>query len=195
MQKVEGGGQSAEQTIRIKGDQARCDVGGSFSLLVDRKGGVTTTLSHPQKGYLTISPERAASMLAQMQKARGSDEAPTLTDTGKTEKLSDHQCGIFTSDLGSVKVTYWLAKDYPNFVALLAQMDVVESNPLSGAASRVALRTKDLPGMPMKITMEKGGQKVTITLISAKEEPVDAAIFKIPDDYEELAISPPPAAK
>lgn len=190
VQKVEGGGQSGEQTIRIKDDRARCDVAGAFSLLVDRQTGETTTLSHAQKGYLTISPERAAAMLEQMRKARGSEAPPALVASGKKEKIGDHECELFTADLGAVKATYWLAKDYPNFAALLAQMDVVESNPLSGSTGSVAPRTRDLPGMPLKIVMEKDGQKVTVTLLSAKEEPVDAAIFKIPADYKEIPAAP-----
>jgi hypothetical protein len=40
--------------------------------------------------------------------------------------------------------------------------------------------------------MEMGGQKVTITLLSAKEEPADPAIFKIPAGYKELPAPPAP---
>jgi len=191
VQKVEGGGLSGDQTLHIKDDQARCDVAGAFSLLVNRKTGETTTLSHGQKGYMTVSPETSAAMIARLRGARGSDAPPALVATGKKEKIGDYQCELFTAELGGVKATYWLAKDYPNYPALLAQMDIVESNPLSGAAGGVAPRTKDLPGMPMKILMEMNGQKITVTLVSAKEEPVDPAIFKIPDDYKELPAAPP----
>lgn len=190
VQKVEGGGQSGEQTLRIKADKARCDVAGAFSLLVDRTTGETTTLSHGQKGYLTIPPERAAAMLEQMRKARGSDAAPLLVATGKKEKIGEHECEIFTAELGTVKISYWLARDYPNFATILAQMDVIEGNPLSGGAAGVAPRTKDLPGMPMKIVMDKDGQKITVTLVSVKEEPVDPAIFEIPKGYKELPAAP-----
>lgn len=190
VQKVEGGGMSGEQTLRIRADQARCDVAGAFSLLVDRKTGETTTLSHGQKGYLTVSPETSAAMIARLREARGTDAPPALVATGKKEKVGDHECEIFTTDLGNVKASYWLAKDYPNYPALLAQMDIVDSNPLSGAAGGAAPRTKDLPGMPMKIVMERTGQKVTVTFVSAKEEPVDPAIFQIPADYKELPAAP-----
>ena len=191
VQKVEGGGMSGEQTLRIKEDQARCDVAGAFSLLVNRKTGETTTLSHGQKGYLTVSPETAAAMIEKLRSARNSDAPPTLIATGKKEKIGEHQCELFTADLGSVKASYWLAKEYPNYPALLAQMDIVESNPLSGAAGGAAPRTKDLPGMPLRIIMDHNGQKITVTLVSAKEEPVDPAIFKIPADYKELPAAPP----
>jgi hypothetical protein len=190
VQKVEGGGISGEQTLRFKNDQARCDVAGAFSLLVDRKSGETTTLSHAQKGYMTVSPEAAAAMIARLREARGADAPPALVATGKKEKIGAYECEIFTADIGNVKASYWLAKDYPNYPALLAQMDIIESNALAASAGTAAPRTKDLPGMPMKIVMERNGQKVTVTFVSAKEEPVDPAIFKIPGDYKELPAAP-----
>ncbi|MEA3207772.1 MAG: hypothetical protein QOE70_829 [Chthoniobacter sp.] len=195
VQKVEGGGQSGEQTIRIKDHKARCDVGGTISLIVDRQSGESFTLSHAQKGYLTISPERAKAMMEQMQKTRGSEEPPKLEDTGKREKIGEYQCEIFTADLGAVKVTYALAKDYPNYQSLLTQLDVLESGPLSATASGLAPRSKDLPGMPMKIIMEMTGQKISTTLLSASEAPVDPAIFNLPADYKELPSPPSPPPK
>lgn len=190
VQKVEGGGQSGEQTLRIQGDHARCDVAGAFSLLVDRQTGETTTLSHAQKGYLTVSPETTGAMMDKLRATRGPGEPAKLTPTGTHEKIGDYDCELFTIQIGDVKATYWLAKDYPNFQALLAQMDIMDSNPLSGALGGVAPRTRDLPGMPMKIAMERGDQKVTVTLVSVKEEPVDPGIFKIPGDYKELPAAP-----
>lgn len=192
VQKIDGGGQSGEQTIRVKGSKARCDIGSSVSVLFDRETGETTTLSHTQRGFLTLSSEANRAMLEKMQKARGSTEPPPLVATGKTEKIGDYQCEIFTAELGTVKATYWLAKDYPQFPNFLAHLDVLESAPLAATKGGVAPRTKDLPGMPMKIQMEMNGQKVTVSLMSAKEENVDPAIFKIPANYKDLPAPPAP---
>jgi hypothetical protein len=193
VQRVEGAGQSGEQIIRVKGDQGRCDVGTAISLIVDRKNGETTTLSHAQKGYVTVSPERAKAMMEQMQKARGPGQTPPLVPTGKFEKVGEHACEIFETGMGAVKVTYWLDRAYPDFFAILAQLDVVESGPLSATASGLLPRSKDFPGMPMKMVMDKGGQKVTVTLVSAKAEPVDPAIFQIPPNYKEMPVAAPPS--
>jgi hypothetical protein len=196
VQKVDGAGQSGEQTTRIKGSKARCDIGGAVSVIVDRQSGETTTLAHAQRGFLTLSPERSKAMLEKLQKVRGAQEPPKLEATPKKEKIGDYQCDIFTADLGATKVTYWLAKDYPNFPALLAQLDVIESSPAAANNGGVAPRTKDLPGMPMKIQMETSGQKVTVSLLSVKEENVDPKIFNVPKDYKELPTLPPvPAAR
>jgi hypothetical protein len=191
VQRVEGAGQSGEQTIRVKGGKARCDVGGAVSVLVDRESGETTTLAHAQRGYLTLTPERNKAMIEKLQKTRGSQEPPKLVPTGKKEKIGEYECEIAIAELGGVKVTYWLAKTYPNFQSILAQLDVLESAPLAAGRNALAPRTKDLPGMPMKMLMEMSGQKVTITLLSAKEENVDPAIFSIPNSYKEM---PAPAA-
>jgi hypothetical protein len=44
-----------------------------------------------------------------------------------------------------------------------------------------------LPGMVVKTQMEMNGQKVTSSLVSVKEESVDASIFEAPKDYHEMA--------
>ncbi len=48
--------------------------------------------------------------------------------------------------------------------------------------------------MPMKMLMDVPGQKVTVTLVSAKEEPVDPSIFTIPASYKEMP-GPPASGK
>ncbi len=193
VQRVEGGGQSGEQTIFVKGGKARCDIGGgAVSVIVNRENGETTTISHAQRGFLTLTPEANRAMLEKMEKVRGAEGTPALVDTGKKEKIGESPCEIFTAELGSVKLTYWLAKEYPNFQTYLNHLDVLESAPLAAAKNGIAPRTKDLPGMPMKMVMEKTGQKVTVSLISAKEENVDPARFQIPAGFKELPKPPSP---
>lgn len=192
VQKIEGGGQSGEQTVRVKGGKARADIGGAVSVIFDRETGETMTLSHTQRGTVTLTPEASRAMLEKMQKVRGTTEPPALVATGKKEKVGEYQCDVFTAELGAVKATYWLAKDYPQFQNFLNHLDVIESAPLAAAKGGVAPRTKNLPGMPMKIQMDMGGQKVTVSLISAKEEDVDPAIFKVPAGYKDLPAPPAP---
>jgi len=194
VQRVDGGGQSGEQTIHVQNGRARCDIGGVVSVIVDKEAGTTTTLVHAQKGYLALTPDRTKAMLEKMQKARASQEPPKLVDMGKKEKIGEYDCEIFTAEMGAVKVTYWLAKDYPDFQKILTELDVLDGAPLAAANNGLAPRTRDLPGMPMKMLMEAAGQKVTITLVSAKEEPADPAIYAIPKSYKELP-GPPAAAK
>jgi Domain of unknown function (DUF4412) len=192
-QHIEGGGQSGDQKIRVKDGRARADIGTAVSVIFDRQTGETTTLAHAQRGYLVLTPEAGRAMLEKMQEARGSQEAPKLVATGKKEKVGEYQCEIFTVDVGTLKLTYWLSKEYPEYQKFLDALDVVEGAPLASASAGVAPRTRELPGMPMKIMMERSGQKVTVTLLSAKEESVDPAIFKIPAGYKEQGAPSAPA--
>jgi hypothetical protein len=43
-----------------------------------------------------------------------------------------------------------------------------------------------LPGMVVRSQVTGGGQTITLALISAKEEPLDASVFGIPRDYREV---------
>lgn len=186
VQKIEGSGQTGEQTTKIKEDKARTDIGTGLSVIIDRKTGEQITLAHTPRGYITVSPERAQAMADRMKSAAGTTELPKLVPAGKKEKIGEYNCDIYTVDLGKVKITYWLAPEYPNYQAILTQMDILEGNPLSTAAAGLAPLSKDFPGMKIKMQIEKDGQKVTVTLISAKEEAVDPAIFKIPSGYKEM---------
>jgi hypothetical protein len=190
-QQVEGAGQAGEQLIRVKGGKARCDIAGSISVIVDRENGETFTLAHAQHGFVALSAAQSQAMIDKAQKARGSQEPPKLVATGRKEKVGGQACEIFTAEFGTVKLTYWLARDYPNYQEINAQLDIFEGAPMAGERTGLGPRTKDLPGLAMKITMENAGQKVTVSIVSVKEETVDPGIFNVPGDYRELPSLPP----
>lgn len=191
LQKVEGGGQSGEQTIRIKGDRMRVDVAPALSTITDGAGGIVT-LMHAAKTFLKLSAAQTRLALERMQKRATTGDAPPpqLTATGRKEKVGAYECEIFTANLGSVGVTYWLAKDFPNYRALLAQMEKMQAGSLSAMGRGMMPELKDFPGMPIRTVMEMDGNKVSTELTSVKEEDVDPAIFDIPKEYKD--VSPPP---
>ena len=43
-----------------------------------------------------------------------------------------------------------------------------------------------LPGMVVRSQVTGGSQTITLALISAKEEPLDASVFGVPRDYKEV---------
>jgi hypothetical protein len=192
VQKVEGSGQSGEQTIRIKGEKARTDLAQQVSMLTDAATGENIALNHTQKTYVKVSPAQIKAMMEQMQKMRPPGSAPPkLTPTGKKEKVGAFECEIFTTSFGDVNVTYWLAKDFPNFPAIMAQMEKLQSGSISAMAKGLMPDLKDFPGMQLKTEMDMGGKKVTTTIISAKDDNVDPMIFVIPKDYHEVAAPVP----
>ena len=194
VQKVDGAGQSGEQTIRIKGGKSRSDISQSLSIIADSATGDAVTLKHSDKSFMRIPAAQTRAMAEEMKKRRGSAAPPELKPAGKKEKIGEYECEIFTCDLGGLSVTYWFAKDYPNHAAIQEQLAALQSGGLGGGAAGVMPDPKTFPGMALKTEMDLRGKKVSVTILSVKEEAVDAAIFNVPGDYKELATPVLPAA-
>ncbi len=188
VQKVEGSGQSGEQTIRIHGDKARTDLAQQISMITDGATGDIVTLMHAQKTYLKVPAAQTRAMMEQMQKRQpAGGEPPKLTPTGKKEKVGAFDCEIFTTSFGGVNVTYWIAKDFPNFPAILAQMEKLQSGSISAMTKNMMPALKDFPGMQLKTEMDLGGKKVSTTILSVKDDAVDPVTFVVPPGYKEAS--------
>lgn len=187
VQKVEGGGQNGEQTIKIKGDKARTDLSPAVSMITNGATGEMITLMHSGRTYLKVTPEQMKAMMDQLQKFRTGNEPAKLVDTGKKEKIGTYDCEIFTAGAGSLTATYWIAKDYPNYQSVLAQLDKFQSTTISAMGKGLMPEIKDMPGMPMKTEIELNGKKVTTTILSTKEDNVDPKSFDIPAGYKEIS--------
>jgi hypothetical protein len=187
VQKVEGAGQSGEQTIKIQGDKARTDLAQSVSVITDGATGDSVTLMHAQRSYLKVPASQAKAMIEQVQKLRPNAEPPKLQTTGKHEKIGGYDCELFTANLGFLNITYWLAHAYPNYQGILSQMAKVQSGGISAMTNGMMPDLKDFPGLPIKTEMDLGGKKLITTIVSAKEEAIDPAIFKIPNGYKEIS--------
>ena len=186
VQKVEGGGQTGEQTIKIKGDKARTELNPAVSMITDGATGEMITLTHSGRTYLKVSAEQTKSMLEQLQKFRTSPDPAKLQPTGKKEKIGEYDCEIFTAGLGALKATYWIAKDFPNYQSVLAQLGKFQSGTISAMGQGLLPDIKDFPGMTIKTELDLSGKKIVTTLISAKEENVDPKAFDIPQGYKEI---------
>ena len=187
VQKVDGAGQSGEQTIKIKGDKARTDLAQTVSVIADGATGGSVTLMHTPKTYLKVAPEQNRAMMDKLQSSRPGTEPTKLQPTGRKEKVGEYECEIFTANLGAVAVTYWIAKDFPNYQAVLAQMEKLQAGSISAMGKGLMPELKDFPGMMIKTEMDLAGKKVVTTLVSVKEENVDPASFKIPANYREIS--------
>ena len=190
VQHVDGSGQSGDQTIRIKGDKARTDLAQQVSMITNGASGDIVTLMHAQKTFLKVTAAQTKTMLEQLQKLAPGVAGPKLTPTGKKEKIGNYDCDIFTANLGAVSVTYWIAKDFPNYPAVLEQMGRLQGGSISAMGKGLLPELKDFPGMQIKTEMDMGGKKVSTVLVSAKEENVDPASFDIPKDYKEVSAPP-----
>ena len=187
VQHVDGSGQSGDQTIRIKDDKARADLAQQVSMITNGATGEVVTLMHAQKAFLKVTAAQTKAMMEQMKKLQPNAEPPKLTPTGKKEKVGNYDCEVFTSNFGAISVTYWIAKDFPNYKAVLEQMEKMQAGSISAMGKGLMPELKDFPGMQIKTEMDLGGKKVSTVLVSAKEENVDPASFDIPKDYKEAS--------
>ncbi len=191
-QEIEGGPQSGEIVMRLKGDRLRLDLpagpNGRMSTILDIATGDTTTLMHDKKLAVTRT---GAELKAAAQKA-GADparkiEPPKPERTGLKERVGEYEAEVFTMPADASKDTLWVVRDFPNFPAIKADLMRVSQATATGLNRAGTLDVSTLPGMVVKRQKERGGQKMTITLKSVGQEAIEDATFTIPPDYKPVA--------
>ena len=187
-QKVDGlGQQSGNITVRIKDTKARAELSPQISYIIDGASGESITLMHTQKGFMKVSAEQGKALLQKMQKTAGTSGTPAKpVNTGQKENVDQWPAEIFTWSSGTLAVRYWVARDFPNAAAIQTAMDKARAGGLGALNKNLLPSNSDFPGMVVKTEMKTKGKVVTSTILSVKEEPVDAKQFEIPADYKEL---------
>ena len=187
VQKMESAMINGEVTMKLKGDRARMDMPSPLG------GNVMITLLHQQKMAMKLNLADVKKQQEAGQKALGVDsskiEKPKAT--GKTEKVGDFDTEIFEMNQGTLQAKLWIAKSFPNAQAIKDQMMKL-SSAMGGAGfdpSKV-----DVPGMVVKSEVTTPVGKMTITLVRAKEEPVDEKEFDKPEGYQEMQMPKLPGA-
>ncbi len=182
-------------TTQIKGEKIRVDMPataqGGMSTIMDLDSGDSVTLIHDQKTAMKSPGAQIKQMVASLKKTRANADTnappPKFLDTGKTEKVGNYTAEVYTwSSPDGANQTVWVAKDFPDFQEIKVQMDKLNNSPIAQISKGTAPDVSTLPGMVVKTQMEMNGQKVTSTLVSAKEQSVDAAIFQTPQGYQEV---------
>ena len=197
VQKMESAMINGEVTMKLKGDRARMDMpsplGGNVTTLMNFTSGEMITLLHQQKMAMKLNLADVKKQQEAGQKALGVDsskiEKPKAT--GKTEKVGDFDTEIFEMNQGTLQAKLWIAKSFPNAQAIKDQMMKL-SSAMGGAGfdpSKV-----DVPGMVVKSEVTTPVGKMTITLVRAKEEPVDEKEFDKPEGYQEMQMPKLPGA-
>jgi hypothetical protein len=201
VQKTEGTINSGQLTLRIKGDKARTDIAPQITMLTELNSGDSTTINHNAKTYMRISGTEAAKLRAMAAdlKPGTTGEAPKLTNTGRKEKVENRECEIFTWGVGNLQVTDWIAKDYPNWQPILAELVRFQNAGLGRAAQPLMPALDQFPGMVVKREMTLKGTKTTSTLISVSDAALDAKLFELPEGYKEqpalkFPVEAPPTA-
>lgn len=194
-QKIESPMQNGSITIKVKGDNLRIDMPtspmGPMSTVMNVNTGDSLNLVHAQKMVMKVSGAQTKAMMEMMKKQApaGATEsaAPKLQATGRTEKIGEYNTEIYTWTGGGTTQTLWVAKDFPNFAAFKDELAKLNKSAASGIAQGSQPDFSTLPGMVVKSVAESGGMKMTSTLVSVKQAPVDAALFEAPADYQTMA--------
>lgn len=202
-QKMESAAQNGNMTVKIKGDKIRVDMAagpmGNMSTIMDLDAGDSTTLLHQQKMAMTISAVQMQQMMQQVKSRMnngGTNAAPPkFQDTGNAETVGGYDAEIYTwtnynNNSGGM---IWVAKNFPNYAEIKTQLDKLTKSPMGQMSKGMTPDMNSLPGMVVKTKAEVQGQKITVTLISAQEEPVDASDFEIPRDYQQMDMPAMPA--
>src|SRR5213078_1793292 len=81
--------------------------------------------------------------------------------------------------------SFWVASKYPDAADILKQMQA----PIAGAwkPSNMGMPDyTDFSGLPLKTVISVGPTQVVTTVVSIKQDPVNASEFEVPKDFQEL---------
>ena len=150
----------ANMTIRIKGDKARIDASPQMTAIFDGRTGELINLLNDQKTLIRFSPDKMraiAGMLKTFSNNKPGADKPRLTPTGQKETINGYDTEQYTYDGPDFKATYWIAPNYPNGAAVLAQLQSIKSE-LWDAANTKMPDFRDFPGLPIRMRMIVGKQ-------------------------------------
>ena len=197
VQRVDGAGQNGEVTVKIKGDKERIDAPSQPTRIINGKTGEMTDLLNEKKSFIRISAEQMKAAAETINKFDESKKPSTskLTPTGKKETINGYETEEFVFEAPQFKASFWVAAKYPDATGILQQMQV----PLSGAwkPSNMGMPDyTDFAGLPLKTVISIGPNEVITSIVSIKKDPISAAEFDIPKDFQEMKTpidaAPPP---
>jgi hypothetical protein len=193
VQKVEGSSNNKEMTMKLKGDKMRIDITPQVTTIIDAKTGEMINLMNDQKKVMRMSGDKvraAMEMAQQFNLKNGKKDAktkPKFAATGKKEMVNGYETEEYTWDGPEFKATYWIAPKYPDGAAILKQLQAI--NPDIWKTSNAQMPDyRDFPGLPIKTVISVGGNEITTTLTSVKQDPLNDADFTVPKDYEEMKL-------
>lgn len=178
------GGSKLKVVVKIKEEKIRYDIlpeggYGNTSRIADLKTGDDFNLDYPPRRIIKNSP-----VAPNQTNTVAKTVWPNFQDTGKTETVNGYEAEVYngTNSDGMVE-TLWVAKDFPNFEKI--KHDLTKLDQLN--IGKWMPELSPLSGMPLKLALfldaPNGKAAVPLTLISAKEEAVDASTFNAPTNF------------
>ena len=190
VQNLEGAGPISTSTMKIKGDKVRVEAGAKMTTIIDGTTGEILNLLNDQKKFMRISAAqaKAAAELAMQPDEKGVPAArPQLKPTGKKEAINGYETQEYTCDAPAFKGSYWIATNYPDAKAILAQMAATTPQAWNVAGKGMP-DYRDFPGMPIRMRVSFSGKEIVTTLTSVKQDPLPASDFVPQAGYEEVKL-------
>src|SRR6266496_98604 len=151
---------ATNMTIKVKGDKARIDASPQITAIFDGTSGELINLLNDQKTIVRISPDKMraiADMLNQFSNNKAKSDKPRLTPTGQRETINGYDTEQYSYEGSDFKATYWIAPNYPNGAAVLAQLQSIKSEFWDAANTKMP-DFRDFPGLPIRMRMIVGGK-------------------------------------
>src|SRR5436309_6028342 len=146
---------ATNMTIKVKGDKARIDASPQVTAIFDGRTGELINLLNDQQTIVRISPDKMraiADMLNQFSSNKANSDKPRLTPTGQRETINGYDTEQYSYEGHDFKATYWIAPNYPNGAAVLAQLQSIKSEFWDAANTKMP-DFRDFPGLPIRLRM------------------------------------------
>lgn len=192
-------------TIKVKGDKARIDAPPHMTAIFDGTTGELINLLNDQKTVVRISPDKMRAIADTLNKfsnnKAGSQEA-RLTPTGLRETINGYDTQQYTYDGPDFKAIYWIAPNYPNGAAVLAQLQSIKSEFWDAANTKMP-DFRDFPGLPIQMRIIVGKQnaagghsasapnhptEITSTVSAVSLDSIADSEFTVPSDFKETKL-------
>src|SRR5438094_7925782 len=194
----------SNMTIKVKGDKARIDVSPQVTAIFDGQTGELINLLNDQKTIVRVAPDKMraiADMLNKFGSNKGSDK-PRLTPTGQREMINGYDTEQYSYEGPDFKATYWIAPNYPNGAAVLAQLQSIKSEFWDAANTKMP-DFRDFPGLPIRMRMivgkanpadKHGGSapdhptEITSTITGVSLDSIADSVFTVPANFKETKL-------
>src|SRR6266481_9787268 len=196
---------ATNMSIKVKGDKARIDAPPQVTAIFDGTTGELINLLNDQKTVVRISPDKMraiADMLNKYSSNKAGADKPKLTPTGQREMIDGYDAEQYTCVGSDFKATYWIAPNYPNGAAVLAQLQSIKSE-LWDAANTKMPDFRDFPGLPIRMCMTVGKNnpagghgngasghltEITTNVTGVSLDSIPDNVFTVPSNFKETKL-------
>ena len=193
---VQNLGRNQDVTIKLKDNHCRIDANPETTALLDTQSGVTTILLHQTKMFLNVKADELGAegnaLKKLLSQQSGNEETVDFQPTGKKEQINGYDTDEFVGKIAGLSVRVQVAKDFPNYQALLSALYTAQNAPGLNLFRALSIPPDKYPGMPIRTTIEVLGQPVVTTVDYVQQSTLNESEFAIPEGYTELKPSPSP---